>query len=53
MKQGCKVLYVINYRCEGLAADFGKTHKIVLTNKEKFRFRSKKDFGWGWVEKMQ
>jgi hypothetical protein len=52
MKQGYKDLYVINYRCEGLAADFGKIQKIVLANKENFWFRSKKDHGWGWVERM-
>jgi hypothetical protein len=29
------------------------TQKIMLTNKEKFRVRSAKDYRWGYVEKMQ
>jgi hypothetical protein len=53
MKQGCKDLYVINYRFQGLAGKICKTQKIVLANKKKFRVGSTKDHGWGWIEKMQ
>jgi hypothetical protein len=53
MKQSCKDLYVINYRFSGLAGKICKTQKIVLVDKEKFRVRSAKDHGWGWIEKMQ
>jgi hypothetical protein len=52
MKQGCRDLYVINYRLQGLETKNCKTQKIVLANKEKFRIRSKKYHGWGWIEKM-
>jgi hypothetical protein len=53
MKQCCRDLYVINYRLRGLSGKNFKTQKIVLANTEKFRVRSKKYHGWGWIEKMQ
>jgi hypothetical protein len=45
MKQGCKDLYVINYRLRELAAKNYKTQEIVLANWEKFRVRSEKFHG--------
>jgi hypothetical protein len=53
MKQGCRDLYVINYRFQGLARKICRTQKIVLANKGKSRVRFEKYHGWGWVEKMQ
>jgi hypothetical protein len=47
MKQGCRDLYIINYRFQGLAAKNCKTQKILLANKEKFRVRTEKYYGWG------
>jgi hypothetical protein len=53
MKQRCRDLYAINYRLQGLAEKKCKTHKIVLAKIEKFRVRSGKYHGWGWIEKME
>jgi hypothetical protein len=42
MKQGCRDLYIINYRLQGLAEKNYKTQEIVLANQEKIRVRSGK-----------
>jgi hypothetical protein len=45
MKQGCKDLDAINYRHEGLAADFYNTQKTEIENAANVRIRSEKDHG--------
>jgi hypothetical protein len=52
MKQGCKDLVAINYRCEGLAADFYNTQKTELANAEKVRIRSEKDHGGAGLKNL-
>jgi hypothetical protein len=45
MKQGCKDLYIINYRYQGLAGKICKTQKIVLANKKSLGLDLKKTMG--------